>query len=161
MIEEIISRNYDPEAFALVDERCLPKTDNIVRFLLEPEFLNQPLYPRQLQIVLDFFAAYCPYCSHTDWLRNKVEVDTLPEEMLDRVTLYKNGICPKCGKTRYDAIKAGVHINYASLVLAVSPAGPLKGVSNSLSVLLNVARDSLFSAVDWRVTWPPARDGFL
>lgn len=119
MIEEIISRNYDPEAFALVDERCLPKSDNIIRFLLEPEFLNQPLYPRQLQIVLDFFAAYCPYCSHTEWLRNKVEVDTPPEEILDRVTLYKNGICPKCGKTRYDAIKAGIHINYASLVLAV------------------------------------------
>lgn len=118
-IEEIVSRNYDPDAFALVDERDLPKSDNIVRFLLDPQFLNQPLYPRQLQIVLDFFGAFCPYCSDTDWLRTKIEVDTNTDNILDRTVLYSNGVCPRCKKTRYDAIKDGANIDYTSLVLAV------------------------------------------
>lgn len=118
-IEEIVARNYDPEAFALVDERDLPKSDNIVKFILEPEFLNQPLYPRQLQIVLDFFGAFCPYCSDTKWIRNNIEVDTDVDNILDRAVLYSNGVCPKCGKTRYDAVKEKLHTNYASLVLAV------------------------------------------
>ena len=118
-IEEIVSRNYDPEAFALVDERDLPKSDNIIRFLMDPEFLNQPLYPRQLQISLDFFAAYCPYCSDTSWIRNKIEVDTDTGNILDKAVLYSKGICPKCGKTRYEAMQDGTITNYASLVLAV------------------------------------------
>ena len=118
-IEEIVSRNYDPEAFALVDERDLPKSDNIIRFILEPEFLNQPLYPRQLQICLDFFGAYCPYCSDTNWIRNKIEVDEKVENILDKAVLYSDGVCPKCGKSKYDAVKEGAHTLYTSLNLAV------------------------------------------
>ena len=118
-IEEIVSRNYDPEAFALVDERDLPKSDNIIKFIIDPAFLNQPLYPRQLQISLDFFGAYCPYCSDTQWVRKKIEVDTPPDEILDRVVLYSKGVCPKCKKTKYEAVQDGKHTLYASLVLAV------------------------------------------
>lgn len=118
-IEEIVSRNYDPEAFALVDERDLPKSDNIIKFIVEPNFLNQPLYPRQLQISLDLFQAYCPDCSDTDWVRNKIQVDEKIENIFDRVTLYSNGVCPKCGKTRYDAVKEHKHILYTTLNLAV------------------------------------------
>lgn len=118
-IEEIVARNYDPEAFALVDERDLPKSDNIVKFILEPAFLNQPLYPRQLQIILDFFAAYCPYCSDTNWIRNEIQVDTPTDNILDRTVLYSDGVCPKCGKTKYEAVKDNQHTTYASLVLAV------------------------------------------
>ena len=118
-IDEIISRNYDPEAFALVDERDLPKSNNIIRFIMEPEFLNLPLYPRQLQFTLDFFSTYCPFCSDTSWIRNKIEVNTPTDDILDRTILYDNGICPKCRKTRYEAIKEKAHIHYASLVLAI------------------------------------------
>lgn len=118
-IEEIVSRNYDPDAFALVDERDLPKSDNIIKFILEPQFLNQPLYPRQLQICLDFFQAFCPVCSDTDWIRNKIKVDEKIENILDRTVLYSNGVCPKCGQTRYEAVKNGTHTNYTTLNLAV------------------------------------------
>lgn len=129
MIEEIVARNYDPEAFALVDERSLPKSDNIVKFILEPEFLNQPMYPRQLQISLEFFGAYCPYCSDTEWIRNEIVVDTPVDNIIDKTVFYSNGVCPKCKRNKCEAIKDGALIDYVSMVL---PIGQRSGKTSLL-----------------------------
>lgn len=116
LVDKIINSEYDPRVFNLINEGDIVKPTNIVQFMIEPHFMNVPLFPRQLQIALNYFAAYCPYCSDTNYIRNKIKVNTNINNILDRVVFYVNGKCPKCGKTRYDAIKDKMHYNYSTFV---------------------------------------------
>lgn len=116
VIDKIVSSNYDPRVFSLINDGDLIKPDNPVRFMIEPHFMNISLFPRQLQIALNYFAAYCPYCSDHKFIKDGVQVDTPVEEILDRTEFYSNGVCPKCGKTRYEAIQQGLHGNYSTFI---------------------------------------------
>lgn len=115
LTDKIISANYDPRLFELVNEQDIPKATNPVQFIIDPRFLNISLFPMQLKISLEYFSSYCPDCSNTKYIKN-AQVDTPVDEILDRTVLYVNGICPKCGKTRYEHIKEGKHHNYNTLV---------------------------------------------
>lgn len=115
IIQSVIKSNYDPRAFDLIDEGDIVKPDNPVRFILEPHFMNINLFPKQLQMAIEYFSGACPHCSDLKFIHN-IEVNTPIEEMLDRVTLYSNGVCPKCGGSRYEAIEKGEIGNYSTFV---------------------------------------------
>lgn len=116
LVEDIIESDYDPRAMALVDDRDIPRAGNPITFLTGSQFLGITPFPRQLQIASEFWSAYCPYCSDTKFIRTGIQVDTKLDEIYDRMVLYHNGVCPKCGKTRAEAIFAGDLNQYNRLV---------------------------------------------
>lgn len=115
LTDRIISANYDPRLFELVNEQDIPKATNPVQFMIDPKFLNISLFPMQLKISLEYFASFCPDCSDSNYIRN-IKVDTPIDEILDRTVFYVNGVCPKCRKNRYEHIKEGKHHSYNTLV---------------------------------------------
>lgn len=116
IIDDIVSSEFDPRLFELVNDKDIPRPNNAIEFLTGPNFLSIDLFPRQWQIALEYFNAYCPYCSDTNFVRNKIVVDTPVEEIQDRVVLYNNAVCPKCGRNRYDAVNDGMHKPYEHFV---------------------------------------------
>lgn len=115
LVDTILNSDYERAISEKVDDRDVQWADNPVRFISSKKFMGINLYPRQLTILAEWFAAYCPYCSDTKFIRTKVEVNTPIDEIKSRMRLYKDGICPKCGKTRYDAIQDGTHKYYDQL----------------------------------------------
>jgi intein/homing endonuclease len=132
LIEQVIKSGYNQTAFASIDDSDIPVADNPVRFITGKNFLNIKPFARQLQIYLDFFAAYCPYCSDTDWIRTRIEVNTPLGEIRDRTILYSHGVCPKCRRNRYEAICDNMHRQYTQLV---GIAGQRSGKSTSVAAL--------------------------
>ena len=135
LVEDIITSDYDPRALSLVDDRDLPRPGNPITFLTDPKFMGIKPFPRQLQIASEFWSAYCPYCSDTRFIRKGIQVDTKLDEIWDRMVLYRNGICPKCGKTRAEAIEDGDHNFYGRLV---GVAGQRSGKSVFVSMIAAV-----------------------
>jgi len=131
LVENIISSNYDSRVFQLVDDRDIPKATNPVRFIISKKGLNISLFPMQLKIFLELFSAYCPYCSNTKYIKSIV-VDTPLSEILDRVVFYTDGVCKKCGKSKYDAVKDGKHKFYDQLI---GVAGQRSSKSTSVGIL--------------------------
>lgn len=116
LVSRIINSEYDPRVFELINEQDIPKSTNPVQFIIDPKFMGINLFPRQLQISLDYFGAYCTKCSDLKFIRNKIKVNTPVDEILDRTVFYVNGKCPKCGQSRYEAIVKHEHNNYNTLV---------------------------------------------
>lgn len=104
LVESIIENDYDPAVLSLIDDSDILKPRNLVEAIIGHEFLNIPVYAKQLKYFTQFTSSYCPYCSDVQFL-NDVEVDTPVEEILDRVVYYEDGFCPECGTSKYEAVK--------------------------------------------------------
>jgi len=116
LVESVIESNYDPSVFSLINEGDILKSHNSIQFILDKRFLNIKLWPKQLQIALQFFNSYCPYCSDNNFINNKIEVDTSIGNILDKIIFYYDGVCKKCGKSRYDAIEDKKFNNYNRMI---------------------------------------------
>ncbi len=132
LVEGIIQSNFDPGVFDLIDERDIPKADNEIKFIMDPDFMGIDLYARQMVAALNFFSAYCPYCSDTRFINKKVKVGTKVDEIMDRTMLYKNGVCPRCKKDKYQAVRAGDLKFYNQLI---GVAGQRSGKSALTAIL--------------------------
>lgn len=115
LVENIISQDYDSRIFQLIDDRDIPKATNPVKFIISKKFLGINVFPMQLKIFLEFFSAYCPFCSDTKFIKN-IAVDTKIENILDKTVPYTNGICPKCKRTKYEAFDSGKSERYDNLI---------------------------------------------
>lgn len=132
IVENIISTDYAPEVFDLVDDRDIPKAHNPIQCIIGKEFMGVKLFPMQLKTFLEFLGAYCPDCSDTNFIRNKIEVDTPVDEILDRTVLYRDGVCRKCGLTKYEAVKTGKQRFFNQLI---GVAGQRSSKSTSVAIL--------------------------
>jgi hypothetical protein len=100
LLLEAISKGLDA-GYAEIDDRDIPKANNIVEWLTSPEFLNIKPYAKQIQDALHVFTAACYFCSDTEYLVD-IPVDAKIPNILDRSTLMKRGKCPKCGRRVMD-----------------------------------------------------------
>ncbi len=116
LVEKVIGLNYNQELFESINERDIPFAQNPVHFILDKNFLNFKLFPRQLQVCLEYFSSFCPECSDTEFLRNGIEVDTKLGNILDKAQLYVDGKCLKCGRTRYDNFRDHHHRFYTHMI---------------------------------------------
>lgn len=132
IVENIISTDYAPEVFDLVDDRDILKSYNPIQFIIGKEFMEVKVFPMQLKTFLEFLGAYCPDCSDTNFIRNKIEVDTPVDEILDRTVLYRDGVCRKCGLTKYEAVKTGKQRFFNQLI---GVAGQRSSKSTSVAIL--------------------------
>ncbi len=136
IIDKIIDTDYDPDAFELIDSSCIERPNNPIEFLMEKRFLAIKPFPRQLQICLEVFSSYCPYCSNTDFIRNKIEVNTDLDNILDKTMLYKHGICPKCKSSKYEAIEKGDHNLYNTMIGIVGQRAGKSALSAMIASIL-------------------------
>lgn len=63
-------------------------------------------FARQMWIALNTFVEACPKCSDHDWLYDitNVPVDYPAKDFPEHFQFFENGVCPRCGYTRSEAI---------------------------------------------------------
>ncbi len=117
----------------LIDDRDLPLARNVVEFCSR-DFLNTELFAKQYQVALHVCADFCPNPKCTDLkyvfdIPLKAKID----DILERVTVFNYGVCPRCKGRRsefYNAGKLKVPFEFAGLV------GQRAGKSAVVKVLL-------------------------
>lgn len=81
------------------DVASMPVALNIVQWLYGKNFLginpDGGVFGKQLAILIEAFDDYCPKCSDPECLPS-VNLDSKPEDVLDRVILLQHGVCPRC-----------------------------------------------------------------
>lgn len=105
MLDDFASSGLDASMFEGLDESKFKKAPNIVEFVVNPEFLNATILPKQIEMGLKLFAEYCPSCSDLEFLDSLYDQDL--GTIKRKVILLEHGICPSCNKTRWDFIQEG------------------------------------------------------
>jgi len=124
MVRQAIDADLDASIFS-IDESEIEWCPNIVEWVTEPKFLTaaNPPFPKQMQWMLQLFEDYCPDCSDYEYIQD-VPVGSNFDELIDRVQPLEFGVCPKCGKTRFDFQKDGkFHFPYEVNVCAGMRSG--------------------------------------
>lgn len=96
LLLEAISQGLDA-GYAEIDDRDVPRADNVVDWLTSPDFLGIKPYAKQIEDAIHIFTAACYFCSDTEYLID-IPVDASIGDIRDRSTLMKRGKCPKCGR---------------------------------------------------------------
>lgn len=99
-----------------IDDRDLPAAKNYYDFCFN--IIGKDAHPpwaRQFFIATMFLGEYCPYCSNKKCL----DIHNIPKDFptIDlkskkRLVLLENGVCPVCGRTKYELISSGAMNNY-------------------------------------------------
>ena len=115
-----------------IDDRDVPRAKNDIEFIMDPEFMDIALYPKQLMIAINLLGTNCPFCSDMKYINN-VKVDGSTGNMIDRSVFWdSNGICPKCKQSRWDAIHKNKMDNNNQFVGVVGQ----RGGKSALTVIL-------------------------
>lgn len=101
--------NWDPSG--------IPKAKNIIDWIRNPQFLGRDTlyeYPRQYQILRDIYELLCPHCNDMSKC-----IDCWDRSVWDMQhdVLLEYGVCPKCGRTRYDLMDEGFIENIDEVIL--------------------------------------------
>lgn len=108
LVEKSISQGFDPSAFEELEEDQLEWATNIVEWMTDKRFLGEPsIFPSQLQTALRLFGDACPWCSDWEFHSKDFDVEEKFGNIIDRTQLLRDGICPKCKKTKLDQFKEG------------------------------------------------------
>jgi len=108
MMKDVIAADMDVSILDGLDERDITRSPNVYEWVTNRRFLNVDPFPRQVEILLKLFEEVCPskHCTDVDyWFHNvdsadnPIQVDTRIDDMLERVTLFNHGVCPKCGRS--------------------------------------------------------------
>jgi len=94
LLEAAIAQGLEA-GYAEVDDRDIPRANNVVEWLTSPDFLNIKPFAKQVEDAIHVFTAACYFCSDTDYLLD-IPVDEKLANILDRATLMQRGRCPKC-----------------------------------------------------------------
>ena len=114
---QAIASDLDPAIFNKIDEREIPRAKNWFEFVTSKQYLGANPFPRQTQFALHLFAEYCPNPGCTDLSLVNNLYNQQNEEITERITMFENGVCPKCGMTRIAAINKGLIIRPNELVV--------------------------------------------
>jgi len=109
-IAETAVRN-DLNPAGLSEEAALFKRcPNILSWISSKEFVGITPYPRQVEITLNFYQDYCPWCStHLDPQTGLLQDcwGMSLSEITSKVAVLHDGICPVCNRTKADMMLAG------------------------------------------------------
>ena len=123
-VQHAIDNKEDQSIFEEIDERSVPKAPNIVEWLLGKTFCAVPrLFAKQIEILTNTLAQFCPACSEERYLIRKPDRTyiSMPTEMphtevQSRIVFFHHGICPKCGVGRNEFLQKKLLINHNNLV---------------------------------------------
>jgi intein/homing endonuclease len=109
-----------------IDDRDLKEAPNAFEFATSENYVGFKPYPKQMEILLNYYQDYCVQKRCTDlryiknvptdaWVQESKNPEVIYGDILDHVTLLVNGKCPKCGSTRADGWAKGVYNPYTEL----------------------------------------------
>jgi len=133
VIEDVISENALAPPDLKINDREWPEAKNFFEFCINDKFLKVKPYIMQVAIAVITLAEYCPCCSNTDYLFNKIRATDSYGKFRKYVVLLEHGVCPVCRKDRrrlvrkhglkfYDelAASAGQRAGKSALVAMIS-----------------------------------------
>jgi len=100
------------------NEDLIPKLDlqeakHIIEFVESPVFLGFPkIFPFQKKVLIGFFELACPDCNDI----NLSHILDIEDDKLDKLVLFEYGVCPKCGKNKFQFYNEGKLRFYNELV---------------------------------------------
>lgn len=103
LVEKAISADLDPSVFS---GKSFPVASNVIEFCRDPDYLGftGDLFPKQIQVLAHYFRDVCYFCSDTDYIHD-VPVDDPVGDVLDRFTLLRYGVCPRCKRNRTEILQ--------------------------------------------------------
>lgn len=92
-----------------INDQDLPEFPNFWEYCTSPQGLKTMPFPRQLWMLTQLFAEWCPHCS--DKGMSDIDAVEVGENLYDmignRLVLLKYGVCPKCNRRRSKMIRRG------------------------------------------------------
>ena len=99
------SRNAPASSDINIDDRDLWNPPNFAEFCLDRnKGIDVKPFVRQLDMGIKLFGEWCIKCSDTDWLYNKMKVNSSLDVYRERVQLLEYGVCPRCKRTKADLV---------------------------------------------------------
>jgi hypothetical protein len=124
-IWDAMQKAYDPKINMVrdisIDDSHLPFAENYWDFVANiiGKDIKRP-FARQLWISLILLGEICPRCTKTRAFdMYNVPLDLDPADLANALTLFKHGICHKCGATKWDCIQAKQMKLYDEAVLVL------------------------------------------
>ena len=92
-----------------MDDGDCPLFPNFYEFCISPDGLGiQPPYPRQMGLIMQLLAEYCPRCSFKNaWDIEKIPRKASQKSIKKNITFLEFGRCPKCGMKKHKLVKKG------------------------------------------------------
>jgi len=104
ILEEAKQNSGNIQAFAIIDESSFEKAPNFLSWVIDPQFLNTRILPKQIEMGTKIFADWCPLCSTPGYINTLF--DQTIGDIKTEVVFLENGNCPKCKKTRYELVQS-------------------------------------------------------
>lgn len=122
-IWQAMQSSYDPFTNSVrdikIDDRALKLSTNYYHFCtkIAGSAIKAP-FSRQLYVAMILLGEYCPRCTDEKWLDiTNVPVDMESKDLVKRVVLLDNGVCPKCSATKSGLILGGEMKDYNELAI--------------------------------------------
>lgn len=122
-IWQAMQSSYDPFTNSVrdikIDDRALKLSTNYYHFCtkIAGSAIKAP-FSRQLYVAMILLGEYCPRCTDDKWLDiMNVPVDMESKDLVKRVVLLDNGVCPKCSATKSGLIIGGELKDYNELAI--------------------------------------------
>ena len=102
LVKQAIAADLDS---AVLTERHFDVAPNCIVFCSSHKYLNpsDPLWPKQIQMLAQFFEDVCYFCSDAHYVYN-VPVDDSVGDVMDRFCLLEHGVCPRCQRNRSEML---------------------------------------------------------
>jgi intein/homing endonuclease len=122
-IWQAMQSSYDPFTNSVrdikIDDRALKLSTNYYHFCtkIAGSAIKAP-FSRQLYVAMILLGEYCPRCTDEKWLDiTNVPVDMESKDLVKKVVLLDNGVCPKCSATKSGLILGGEMKDYNELAI--------------------------------------------
>jgi hypothetical protein len=106
LVDEVLENNWDLGSLEL-RQYNVTKAANSIEWATNPAYINFEPWPRQIQILTEFFEDYCPRCSNMSVVRDMWGMPF--REIENNVSFLRYGKCPNCGGTRGEFRAEGLH----------------------------------------------------
>ena len=122
-IWQAMQSSYDPFTNSVrdikIDDRALKLSTNYYHFCtkIAGSAIKAP-FSRQLYVAMILLGEYCPRCTDEKYLDLvNVPVDMESKDLVKRVVLLDNGVCPKCSATKSGLVLGGELKDYNELAI--------------------------------------------
>ncbi len=106
VIESVIHENTLAPPDLKINDRDFKQAPNFFTFTTSDQFLKVKPYLWQILYATILLAEYCPTCSDLKYFDN-FKPDHSYGRFKKHIKLLEFGVCPCCGKNRFDHVKAG------------------------------------------------------
>lgn len=109
IIEQVLTSGVPVPPDLKINDRHIPRPANIFEWMTDPRFLGQEQSPfgKQLQVAVHLMGEWCPSCSDVDYFED-VPVEDTADDIQERVTFLRKGVCPECGAHKADLVAEGI-----------------------------------------------------